>query len=173
MATPCRASMSRSLATDPEGMHVHHAVVAMLALPVVTMASAFGTLFSGSRPAHVGTGALAPCPTTPNCVSSIASDERHAIPPLPFSGSARDAWKRLEEIASAEPGAKVVVNRPGYLYIEFASAVMGFVDDVEFVLDERAKVVHVRSASRLGRSDFGVNRKRIEALRRAFQRGPL
>jgi uncharacterized protein (DUF1499 family) len=142
-----------------------------LAFPLIAMASPFGSLFAGTRPAHVGSGALAPCPSTPNCVLSTSSDE-HAIAPLAFVGDAADAWRRLEEIAKATPRATLIVNRPGYLYIEVASAALGFVDDVEFVLDASAGVIDVRSASRLGRSDFGVNRARIEAMRATFEGSP-
>ena len=137
---------------------------AVLVLAGPLMASPFGALFAGERPAHVGRGTLTPCPDTPNCVSSRASDAAHAIAPIPFRGDPAAALQRLAAAAAALPGARVVASRPDYLHVEVASRIMGFVDDVEAVPDASG-VLHVRSASRLGRSDFGVNRARIETLR--------
>ena len=127
-------------------------------------------LFSGSRPENLGTrdGRLAPCKSTPNCVSSQADadkDAGHYIAPIPIRGSARDAWAALRSLLRAMPRANIVVDQDDYLYAEVASRTMGFVDDVELLLDRKAGVIHVRSASRLGRSDFGVNRDRIETIR--------
>ena len=127
-------------------------------------------LLSGSRPVNLGArdGRLAPCKRTPNCVSSQADvnkDAGHYIAPIRIQGSARDAWAALRSMLRAKPRVELVVYKDNYLYAEFASRIMGFIDDVEFVLDEKAGVIHVRSASRLGRSDFGVNRDRIETIR--------
>jgi uncharacterized protein (DUF1499 family) len=132
--------------------------------------SAFGGLFSGTRPDNLGVHEqkLAPCPDKPNCVNSQASDSRHAIAPLAFTGAPDAAMKTLAEVIAGTPRTTVVTRAPDYLYVEFASKVMGFVDDVEFALDRQAKSIHVRSASRLGHGDFGVNRERIETLRTAF-----
>lgn len=131
------------------------------------MAALLGSLLAGTPPATLGVhdGALAPCPDRPNCVSSRATDARHAIAPLAFDGPADVAWRRLVTAIAATPGARVVRDDGRYLHAEFASATLGFVDDVELVLDAPARVIHVRSAARLGRYDFGVNRARIEALR--------
>lgn len=128
--------------------------------------SAQAGVFSGHRPDGVGVaGRLAACPNKPNCVRSGSNDARHAIAALKFSGDAHAAMARLKSVVAAMPGATLIGQRPEYLYAEFRTRVMGFVDDVEFVLDERARVVQVRSSSRLGYSDFGVNRRRIEAIR--------
>jgi uncharacterized protein (DUF1499 family) len=108
---------------------------------------------------------LSPCPGTPNCVSSKAADEAHRVEPFPFQGSAAESLARVRAAALSLPRARVAVEEPGYARLTFKSAVFGFVDDVEFEVDEGTKVVHVRSASRVGRSDFGVNRKRVEAIR--------
>lgn len=134
------------------------------------MAALFGNLLAGSPPAAVGVrdGLLAPCPPKPNCVSSQAADDEHRVAPLPFKGSAADALAKLARVIAAQPGATVVAQRDGYLYATFQTPLMGFVDDVEFVADPARSVIDVRSASRLGYRDFGVNRKRIEALRTAF-----
>jgi len=130
-------------------------------------------LFSGTRPDHLGVkdGRLAPCKPTPNCVSSFAdetSDRGHHIEPLRFEGDANAAFAKLTDLVRANGRATIVREEPGYLYVEFKSKVMGFVDDVEFLLDPAARTIHVRSASRLGRRDFGVNRERIESLRAGF-----
>jgi uncharacterized protein (DUF1499 family) len=142
--------------------------LALAALAAPLMASPFGTLFAGERPAHVGQGTLAPCPATPNCVSSAASRAENAIAPIAFRGDPAAAMQRLAEAAKSLPGAKVIVAQPTYLHVEVASRVMGFVDDLEAVPDAAAGVIQVRSASRVGRSDFGVNRERVEALRAAM-----
>jgi uncharacterized protein (DUF1499 family) len=134
------------------------------------MASPFGTLFAGSPPATLGAsgGKLAPCPDRPNCVSSQAADAAHAIAPLAFRGDRAVAMTRLADMIRAMRGATVVTVRPEYLRAEFASAVFGFVDDVEFTLEPGAAAIQVRSAARLGYSDMGVNRKRVEAIRAVF-----
>lgn len=125
--------------------------------------------FPGKRPKNLGVheGKLAPCPGSPNCVSSQASDSTHAIEPLAFTGDAAIAMQRLRAIIEKMPRTRIVEGRADYLYAEFETAVLGFVDDVEFHADGAA--IQVRSASRLGYSDLGVNRKRIEAIREAFQ----
>lgn len=127
--------------------------------------------FEGTRPGNLGVdanGRLAPCPGSPNCVHSQSGRGRSAVEPLRFSGNARNAVKRLEETISGMRGATVVTATNNYLYAEFRSRLFGFVDDVEFVCDRRAGVIHVRSASRLARWDLGSNRRRVEAIRRRF-----
>ncbi|MEP7328172.1 MAG: DUF1499 domain-containing protein [Betaproteobacteria bacterium] len=144
----------------------------LLALGVGTtaMASIFGSLFAGTMPTDLGVrdGRLAPCPDKPNCVSSQATDAGHVVAPLAYSGSAVAAMKALVTIVTATPGATIIVARDDYLQATFATSLMGFVDDVEFYIEPTRKVINVRSASRLGTSDLGVNRKRVEALRHAL-----
>lgn len=142
----------------------------MMAASTPASASAFGTLFAGSPPSTLGVhgGRLAPCPERPNCVSSRATDAGHAVAALQFRGDAAAAMATLARVIRAEPRATVIAATPGYLHAEFASAAMGFVDDVEFALDPAAGAIEVRSAARLGYYDFGVNRKRIEALAATF-----
>src|SRR4029453_3620614 len=125
-------------------------------------------LFSGKRPADLGVknGRLKPPPSSPNTVSSQAPDTNHAIAPLSYSGSAAGAMDALADIIKSTPRTRIVSRTNDYLYAEYESALMGFVDDVEFWFEPNAKVIHVRSASRLGYSDFGVNRARIEDIRR-------
>ena len=132
------------------------------------------TVFAGKRPASLGVheGRLAPCPRTPNCVSSQAdpADAVHYVAPIPFQGTPVAAMAAVRRAVESMPRATVVRHEPDYLYAEFRSRLMGFVDDVEFAYDDKAGLIQVRSASRLGRSDFGVNRERIEAIR-ALMRG--
>jgi uncharacterized protein (DUF1499 family) len=100
----------------------------------------------------------------PNWVSSQAeAGDSHYIAPLKVAGDAAAAIQRVAQAVAAQPRARVIEQKGGYLYAEFSTALMGFTDDVEFHAD--GKVVHVRSSSRLGVRDFDVNRKRIEALR--------
>jgi uncharacterized protein (DUF1499 family) len=119
---------------------------------------------AGEPPQNIGVqeGTLTACPDSPNCVSSFETDEEHGIAPL--TGN-------LEQIGSILQGldqANIVSASDNYLYAEFTSSLMGYVDDVEFMYNEVAGVTHVRSASRLGHSDLGANRKRIEAIRAAL-----
>jgi uncharacterized protein (DUF1499 family) len=129
-------------------------------------------LFSGARPTDLGfsAGKFKPVSWKPNAVSSTADakDEKHYIAPFTYSGDRADAWKRLTTIVKAQPRANIVSEKADYLHAEFKTAGMGFVDDVEFALDARANTIHVRSASRLGVRDFGVNRERVETLRALF-----
>ncbi|MGC2518638.1 MAG: DUF1499 domain-containing protein [Burkholderiales bacterium] len=130
-------------------------------------------LFSGTRPDNLGVtdGRLAPSKRTPNCVSSQAdraTDPGHYIEPLRFSGSPASGRAALKAALKDMERVKIVNEAPNYLYAEFSSRLMGYVDDVEFYVDENAGVIHVRSASRLGIRDFGVNRERIETIRRRF-----
>jgi len=128
--------------------------------------------FSGTRPDNLGVkeGKLASCPDSPNCVSSQSpkSDEEHHIEPLTYSSSPSEAMEKLKSVIQTMERTNIVTEDKTYLYAEFASSLMGFVDDVEFYLDESNGVIHVRSASRLGQSDLGVNRKRIEVIREQF-----
>jgi len=127
---------------------------------------------SGTRPPHLGVtnGKLAPCPSSPNCVSSQSSDKEHAVEPLTFTSPPLAAMASLKTIVLSMPRTALVTETPAYLHVEFTSAIMRFVDDVEFYLDETAHAVHIRSASRLGHSDMGVNRKRVEEIRSAWKK---
>jgi len=129
------------------------------------------TMFAGKRPTNLGyaSGSLAPCKTSPNCVSSLADpkDEEHYVAPIALKG---DAIAAVRKAVESMPRTTLVQVERGYLYAEFRSKLMGFVDDVEFLADPAKGVVHVRSASRLGRRDFGVNRERIEQLRSILEK---
>jgi uncharacterized protein (DUF1499 family) len=129
---------------------------------------------SGNRPFQPGVpgGRLAACPDTPNCVSSQSTDRRHAIDPLRYEGTAEAARERLIGAVSGMKRARIVVAEERYLRAEFTSALFRFVDDVEFLLDDGTATIHVRSASRVGSSDLGVNRRRVDEIRSRFQSVP-
>ncbi|MGV2830179.1 DUF1499 domain-containing protein [Myxosarcina sp. GI1(2024)] len=118
--------------------------------------------FTGKKPNNLGVnnGKLAPCPGTPNCVNSQSDDPQAKIEPLPAVSIAE-----IKRVVEGMERTTIIEETPNYLYAEFKSKLMGFVDDVEFYRDETTNVVHVRSASRLGQSDLGVNRQRVEAIR--------
>lgn len=125
---------------------------------------------SGTPPEHLGVrdGRLAPCRETPNCVSSFAdpvADAVHYVAPLEPRGDAGEAFAKLRNRIADTDRVSVVRSDADYLRAECASRLMGFIDDLELLLDRRTGVIQVRSASRLGRRDFGVNRDRVEALR--------
>jgi uncharacterized protein (DUF1499 family) len=121
----------------------------------------FLTACAGEPPQNIGVreGRLSPCPESPNCVSSFESDEEHSI-------AALDATlAQIQQVVLALDEANIVEQSSNYMYVEFTSRLMGYVDDVEFLYDSTGNQTHVRSASRLGYSDLGANRKRIEAIR--------
>ena len=130
------------------------------------------SLMSTILPASETTHPLAPCPASPNCVSSQATDTEHFTEPLRFTGNASLAWNRLIAALGTESRLSVIEDTGSYLHAEARSLVLRFVDDVEFVLDPEAGVIQVRSASRTGYSDFGVNRRRVERIRKAFSEQP-
>ena len=145
-------------------------IIGMAAGLALHLATSKGdTIFSGKRPDYLGLtdGRLPRCKRSPNCVSSQAdpSDSEHSIAPIRFKGTAIEAMAAVRKAVESIERATVVRHEGNYLYAEFRSKLLGFVDDVEFTFDEKAGVIHVRSASRLGRKDFGVNRTRVEALR--------
>jgi len=112
-------------------------------------------------------GRLRPCPGTPNCVCSEEGSGSSLIEPLAFRADPAAAWQRLQQVVT-EMGGKIERTEGDYLWTTFLVPVFGFVDDVEFRLDRKAGCIHMRSASRLGFSDLGVNRTRTEDIRRTF-----
>jgi uncharacterized protein (DUF1499 family) len=126
-------------------------------------------MFDWRRPTNLGVkdGRLAPCKRTPNCVSSQAdaADREHYIAPIPFRGRMEELRRAVESM----PRATVISANANYLYAEYRTPIVRYVDDLELYYEESAGLVQVRSASRLGRRDFGVNRKRVEALRALIQ----
>jgi uncharacterized protein (DUF1499 family) len=112
---------------------------------------------------------LTPCPSSPNCVSSLSEDRKHAIEPLQYTGSRDEARNRLVGILDKQAAARVTINETDYIHAEFRSQIFRFVDDVEFLFSDEEKIIHVKSASRIGYSDLGANRKRVEWIRRVFE----
>jgi len=116
----------------------------------------------------INNGRLTPCPKTPNCVNSQAVGEKCYIQPIEYTGAQQKARFHLLQVLESEDQAKILTTQENYVRAEFKSAFFGFVDDVEFYFSESQtseKVIHVRSASRIGYSDFGTNRKRIERIK--------
>jgi uncharacterized protein (DUF1499 family) len=124
---------------------------------------------AGTPPGNPGIkdGRLQPCPDTPNCVVSQNADPSHHIEPIRYDMTREAAFERLKSIVQSTKRARIVDENDHYLRAEYTSLVFRFVDDVEFYLPDEP-VIHVRSASRLGYSDLGVNRKRIEDIRSRF-----
>lgn len=108
---------------------------------------------------------LRPCPSSPNCVSTHATDDGHAIVPLRYRKSRAEAKEALKDIVRTMPRTRLVEEDESYLHYEFTSLLLRFVDDVEFLFDDETKIIHFRSASRTGYGDLGVNRKRMEEIR--------
>jgi uncharacterized protein (DUF1499 family) len=121
-------------------------------------------------PLGVENGQLKPCPESPNCVSTQAAedDAEHYVEPIPFAGTREDIMGRLARWITEHPRAELVKREDAYLRAVFASKLFGFKDDVELYVPDGASVIHLRSASRVGRSDMGVNRKRYEEIRRVI-----
>jgi uncharacterized protein (DUF1499 family) len=113
---------------------------------------------------------LPPCSGTPNCVSSQAEDSPHYIPPLRIVGDQNQAWEALRGYINEHERLAITHETDGVLHAEATSLFFQFVDDIDAVLDTHAGLIHIRSASRLGHSDFGVNRKRIEEIRKELKK---
>lgn len=128
-------------------------------------------VFAGHPPNNLGVheGKLAPCPASPNCVLSQSTDDKHIISPINYYGDRDAAKKNLLRVLSVVPRTKIVEQTDNYIHAESSSRIMGFVDDVEFYFPDSEKIVHIRSASRLGESDLGVNRRRLEQIRLALR----
>jgi uncharacterized protein (DUF1499 family) len=126
--------------------------------------------FAGKRPPNLEDpkGHLTPCPSSPNCVSSDAGDDTHHVDPLRLVVPGEQAWPAVRTAVLALRGVHIVWETAVYLHAECRSTLFGFVDDLELLLHPDDNVIAVRSASRLGYSDLGVNRRRVEYLRTAL-----
>ena len=120
------------------------------------------------KPIGIINGKLHPCPKSPNCVSTQATDNKQKINPIHFSVSLNEAKDKIIEIISSLKRSKIITNKENYIHVEFRTATFKFVDDVEFVFDDSEKIIHFRSRARLGYSDMGVNRKRMESIRNKY-----
>ncbi len=127
---------------------------------------------TGKRPLiGVDQGRLSPCPDTPNCVSSMAptDDKSHFIEPLSYQpADKQQALETLNRVLALQKRTTIVDETETYLHVEFKSKIFRFVDDVEFLFSDHKPLIHIRSASRLGYSDLGANRKRMERIRSRF-----
>lgn len=141
------------------------AAVALL-VPLLIIVALAVMSASARRPKTLGVreGRFAPCPDSPNCVSTQSDREEQRVEPLWFVGHHSEALERVRNVLSQMPRAKIVTQGDNYLHVEFTSALFRFVDDVEFFVDHEDKLIHFRSASRAGKSDLGVNRQRMEAI---------
>ena len=129
------------------------------------------SLFSGSASAAIGINSdrLEPCPSSPNCVVSTNGDEEHQIDPITYQSDRATAKETLLKVLSVVPRTEVIENTDNYIHAESTSRIFKFVDDVDFYFPEDENVIHLRSASRVGESDLGVNRRRMEQIRLAMQ----
>jgi uncharacterized protein (DUF1499 family) len=156
-------------------------LIAVLVLVIAAiLAGQFG-LLKGKAPADLGlrSGLLKAPSNTNNSVSSQAAlhpnnpmHTKAEIAALPMKGDAAATMARLQAVVAAMPGAQIIKAEPTYLYAQFTTRLMKYVDDVEFSIDEPAKLIQVRSASRLGKEDLNANRDRIEAIRAKLANGP-
>ena len=119
----------------------------------------------------VNSAQLLSCPKKPNCVNSQASDQAHFIEPIEFNGTPQKAQQRMLQILKTFQQAKIIVVQDNYVRVEFTSKVFQFIDDVEFIISSsntENSTIDFRSASRIGYSDLGANRKRMEQIRNKF-----
>jgi len=123
------------------------------------------------RPDNLGVtdGKLKACPQKPNCVNSQAENGYPAMEPIPFNGTLAEAKTQMLDVVEAMERSTIVSENEDYIHAEFRSQLWGFVDDTEFYFDAEDKVVHFRSAARLGQSDLQANRRRMQDIRRRFQ----
>lgn len=150
---------------SPRAKRLVIVLAATLATPVIMFKWMSLTGKPPERPETVA--ALPGCPAAPNCVVSQNADTAHAVAPLKLAGDPAVEWPALREVLQ-QLGGRLIRGDERYLHFEFRSRIFGFVDDVECLLNEAAGQVEIRSASRVGYSDLGVNRRRVEAIRTAL-----
>lgn len=117
------------------------------------------------KPVGIVDGKFYPCPNTPNCVSTQATDAKHKISPIKYFGTMSEAKEKISKIVNSLKRTKIITNTENYIHAEVRTATFKFVDDVEFFFDDSEKIVQFRSRARSGHSDMGVNRKRMEKIR--------
>jgi uncharacterized protein (DUF1499 family) len=147
-------------------------LAALSATMVVVVFVAFlvvRNMFS-TKPANLGVrdGRFAPCPSSPNCVSTQANDPPHTIEPIAWQGSSEAAVKAIKATLAKMPRTTIITAEGNYLHAEARSLLFRFVDDVEFLIVPEQRLIHFRSASRIGYSDLGANRARMEQFRKLF-----
>ena len=120
------------------------------------------------KPIGITDGKFHPCPKSPNCVSTQSTDEKHKMNPLNYSSTINEAREKIKKIIKTFKRTKLITEKRNYLHFEFRTATFKFVDDVEFYLDDQEKLIHFRSAARLGWSDMGVNKKRMKSISKLY-----
>jgi len=111
---------------------------------------------------------LAPLPASPNAVSSQTAETSRKVAPLPYLQNRAASRQRLLQVIQADSRTQILIDTQDYLHVVYTVPVIPFKDDVEFLLDDLEQAIHLRSASRVGWSDLGVNRKRVEAIRQQY-----
>lgn len=139
--------------------------VAIVACAPVVLFAILSATAKSPKNLGVSGGMLAPCPLSPNCVSTQATDESHRMDPILLTEPPDIAIGRIKKAVASLPRMKVVTETPDYLQVEATSRLFRFVDDVEFFVDSGTGLIHFRSASRVGHSDLGANRRRMEEIR--------
>jgi len=147
--------------------------LAIIAILTVALLVRFALLGHNSKSGHalgLVSGKLIPCPHKPNCVySEFSEDTTHYIAPIDYSGTAPEkAWAGILQVIE-ESGGTITISDWEYMAATFSVSLFGFIDDVECRLDTSKNRIHIRSASRVGYSDLGVNKKRVEKIRRLFK----
>lgn len=143
-------------------------VAILILVPIFVFA---GLSMMSKRPSNLGVtaGKLAPCPGSPNCASSQTGDSSIKMDALSFDGDNASAMERLKRAVTSIPRTEIITATEDYLHAESTSRLFRFVDDVEFYIDSENQLIHFRSASRIGHSDLGVNRKRMARVKQLFE----
>ena len=152
---------------DKQKSFVRRLVPKLLTVLVISVIGLFGLSMTANRPSNLGVnnGKLAKCPDSPNCVSTQSDSEDHRMDSIGFPGEADQAVAKIKRtLEKSFSRARLVNENEGYLHYEFTSLIFRFVDDVEFFVDDETKQIHFRSASRVGHSDLGANRRRMEKI---------
>ncbi|MEM7062048.1 MAG: DUF1499 domain-containing protein [Cyanobacteria bacterium P01_B01_bin.77] len=141
-----------------------------MAAPVAVLPGLKG-VFTGTPPTDIGVHdtQLSPCPTSPNCVSTSSRDDEHTIAPIEYTADRDAVREQLVAVIQNQPRTEIIEQTDDYVRVEFTSRLMGFVDDAEFYFLPDGHTIAMRSAARLGESDLGVNRRRLEQFRLALQ----
>lgn len=160
---PAWANPALSNSIESNSLEINSAQT-LIALPIVK------NIFAGNAPQNIGVkdGLLSSCPESPNCVVSQKADEEHLIVPIAYQGDLEQAKETLLKVLTVVPGTEVIEQNENYILAQSTSRLMGFIDDVEFYFPTDKKEIEMRSASRLGESDLGVNRRRLEQIRFAM-----
>jgi uncharacterized protein (DUF1499 family) len=132
------------------------------------LASTVPSLASETVKEPVPVKTLAVCSALPNCVSSLATNRAHRLPPFRFTGPVEAAQERLIRVIRQIPRSEIVKEEPGYLVVIFRSKILGLVDEAEFAFDEKEGDINIHSEARIGFYDFGANRSRLEEIRESF-----